>query len=334
MANSNPPMASDGNINLFKRKIMTNILVTGCLGFIGYNLIRRLYADEIIGVDNKNDYYDVNIKNQRLKDLKQYENFKFWKTDICDMKEMDIVFNIYKPQYVIHLAGQAGVRYSKENPNAYIQSNIVGFSNVCELCKKYNVKHLVYASSSSVYGNNPDETPSKENDTLHPQSLYALTKQIDEVLASSYDFNTTGLRFFTVYGKDGRPDMFISKAIDAAMNDKTLTINGNGEQKRDFTHIDDIVCGIIMAMDEELIKDENHRIYNLGYGEPHTINDVLDIIEEVTGKKIKKVYRESNALDVQCTWSDSSRAKREIGWKAKISLRDGLKRICTAVQNN
>lgn len=304
---------------------MVRILVTGAVGFIGYNLIRQLYADEIIGIDNFDNYYDVSIKKQRLHDLEELDNFKFYEVDICNRNTLEAIFKVHRPHYVVHLAAQAGVRFSQINPRAYINSNVIGFFNVCECCNKFGVKHLVYASSSSVYGDT--DVPSKETDELSPKSLYAITKHFNEQIASTYDFYTTGLRFFSVYGGEGggRTDMFISKAIRAAENDEVLYINGDGNQQRDFTFINDICCGIIMSLDESKAQ-EKHRIYNLGYGSPNTLNQIVDIIEQLTGKKIKKVYRESNALDVQCTWADCSKAKKELGWEARINLEEGLRR--------
>jgi UDP-glucuronate 4-epimerase len=230
---------------------------------------------------------------------------------------------VFQPQYVVHLAAQAGVRWCSVNPRAYINSNVIGFFNVCEVCKKYNVKHLVYASSSSVYGN--AERPSKEEDILDPKSLYAITKSFNEQLASTYDFHTTGLRFFSVYGGEGRPDMFVSKAIRAAESGDVLYVNGDGNQQRDFTYIQDICCGIIMSLDESKAQ-EKHRIYNIGAEHPHSLNQIVDIIEKLTNKKIKKVYKDVNNLDVQCTWADCSKAKKELGWTPKIDLEEGLKR--------
>lgn len=303
---------------------MIKILVTGAVGFIGSNLIKQLYADEVIGVDNLDNYYDINIKKKRLEELEELDNFKFYEVDICNRNTLEAIFKVFQPQYVVHLAAQAGVRYCEVNPRAYINSNVIGFFNVCEACKKFGVQHLVYASSSSLYGDT--DVPSKENDVLSPKSLYAVTKSFNEQLASTYDMNTTGLRFFSVYGGEGRPDMFVSKAIDAALNDKTLIINGDGNQQRDFTYIQDVICAIIMSLDESKAS-QKHRIYNIGYGEPNTLNEVVDIVQKLTGKKIKKVYRESNALDVQCTWSDCSKAKKELGWEAKTELFEGLRSI-------
>ena len=251
------------------------ILITGVAGFIGYHLARKIKGD-IIGIDNLNDYYSVSIKKNRIKELQMLKNFNFFKVDISDKETLNAIFKIYRPELVIHLAGQAGVRYSNENPTAYIKTNLEGFFNVIECCKKYNAKHLVYASSSSVYGN--AEKPCKETDTLSPQSLYAVTKAFNEQLANTYDINTTGLRFFTVYGESGRPDMFISKLINADQ----ITLYGNGELKRDFTYIDDIINGIIKATRP---SEEKHRIYNLGSSNPVTINEVVDIVEELTGKR-------------------------------------------------
>ena len=293
------------------------ILITGVAGFIGYHLARTIKGD-IIGIDNLNDYYSVSIKKQHLKELQMLKNFNFFKVDISDKETLNAIFSVYRPELVINLAGQAGVRYSNENPTAYIQTNLEGFFNIIECCKKYNVKHLVYASSSSVYGN--AERPCKETDTLNPQSLYAVTKAFNEQLAATYNLNTTGLRFFTVYGESGRPDMFISKLINADQ----ITLFGNGELKRDFTYIDDIIDGIIKATKP---SEEKHRIYNLGSSNPVTINEVVDIVEELTGKKIKRIYKAKPQEDVNCTFADCSKAKKELNWTPKINIRQGLKRI-------
>lgn len=293
------------------------ILITGVAGFIGYHLAKKIKGD-IIGIDNLNDYYSVSIKKNRIKELQMLKNFNFFKVDISDKETLNAIFKIYRPELVINLAGQAGVRYSNENPTAFIKTNLEGFYNVIECCKKYNVSHLVYASSSSVYGN--AEKPCKETDTLSPQSLYAVTKAFNEQLANTYDINTTGLRFFTVYGKDGRPDMFISKLINADQ----ITLYENGELKRDFTYIDDIINGIIKATRP---SEEKHRIYNLGSSNPVTINEVVDIVEELTGKKIKRIYKEKPQEDVQMTFADISKAKKELNWAPKINIRQGLKRI-------
>ena len=293
------------------------ILITGVAGFIGYHLAKAIKG-EIIGIDNLNDYYSVSIKKNRIKELKMLKNFNFFKVDITDKETLNAIFKIYRPELVINLAGQAGVRYSSENPTAYIKTNLEGFFNVIECCKKYHAKHLVYASSSSVYGN--AERPCKETDTLSPQSLYAVTKSFNEQLANTYNLNTTGLRFFTVYGKDGRPDMFISKLINADQ----ITLYGNGELKRDFTYIDDIINGIIKALKP---TKEKHRIYNLGSSNPVTINEVVDIVEELTGKRIKRIYKEKPQEDVQMTFADISKAKKELNWTPTINIRQGLKKI-------
>lgn len=302
---------------------MVKILITGCCGFIGSNLIKQLYADEIIGIDSLDNYYDVSIKKQRLHDLEELDNFKFYEVDICNRNTLEAIFKVFQPHYVVHLAAQAGVRWCSVNPTAYIKTNVNGFFNVCEICKKNGVQHLVYASSSSVYGDTRES--SKEEDILAPKSLYAITKHFNEELASTYDFHTTGLRFFSVYGGNGRPDMFISKAIRAAEENEILYINGDGNQQRDFTFINDIVCGIIMALDEDKAQ-EKHRIYNIGAEHPHSLNEVVEIIEKLTNKKITKVYKDVNNLDVQCTWADCSKAKKELGWTPKIGLFEGLRR--------
>ena len=297
------------------------ILITGVAGFIGYHLAKKIKG-EIVGIDNLNDYYSVSIKKNRIKELQMLKNFNFFKVDISDEETLNAIFKVYRPELVINLAGQAGVRYSNENPTPYIKTNLEGFFNIIECCKKYNVSHLVYASSSSVYGN--AEKPCKETDILSPQSLYAVTKSFNEQLAATYDINTTGLRFFTVYGKDGRPDMFISKAIRASENNEVLYINGDGEQRRDFTYVEDIVDGIIKS---SVLSEEKHRVFNLGAEHPHSLNEVIEILEELTGKKINVIYKNKNKLDVSTTWSDCTKAKKELGWTAKINIRQGLKKI-------
>ena len=291
------------------------ILVTGCCGFIGYHLVKKL-TGEVIGIDNMNDYYDVALKRNRLEELQKLGNFQFYEADILDNEFLNATFKVYKPKIVINLAAQPGIRC--DNSKSYIKNNILGFCNILECCKKYNVEHLIYASSSSVYGNNSNN----EKNLTNPQSLYAATKCCNEVLAQTYDFNTTGLRFFTVYGENGRPDMFIYKLVKNALNNEPIELYGNGELKRDFTYIDDIVNGIIKACDID--ENKKHRIYNLGSSNSTSINKVVDIVEDILNIQIKRIYKPKPKEDVDYTCADIEKAYKELNWKPLTDLRTGL----------
>ena len=257
------------------------ILVTGCAGFIGMHLCKKLLDDgfEVLGVDNLNDYYDVKLKKRRLSNLEKYKDFYFQKIDIINFKSLSDSFSQFKPRKVVHLAAQAGVRYSLENPHAYINSNILGFMNILECCKNYSIKGLIYASSSSVYGLNK-KIPFSVNDTVNkPISIYAATKMSNELMAHTYShlfgLHTTGLRFFTVYGPWGRPDMAIYLFADKISKNKKIEVYNNGDMKRDFTFIDDILSGIISSIK----KNYKCEIFNLGNNIPVKLLDMVELIE-------------------------------------------------------
>lgn len=326
------------------------ILVTGAAGFIGSFLCKRLLEttnDEIIGLDNLNDYYDVSLKETRLDMLKQYKNFKFIKGDISDKVFVDKLFNEYKFDVVVNLAAQAGVRYSIDHPDVYIQSNIIGFYNILEACRNHPVKHLVYASSSSVYGGNTKVPFSTDDKVDNPVSLYAATKKSDELLAHAYsklyNIPTTGLRFFTVYGPMGRPDMAYFSFTNKLIKGETIEIFNYGNCKRDFTYIDDIVEGIIKVMNKPPLKKDGedglpippYKIYNIGNNHPENLLDFVNILSEELiranvlpkdfdiKKHMKLVAMQKG--DVPVTYADTSDLERDFGYKPSTSLRDGLR---------
>ena len=328
-----------------------NILVTGSSGFIGSNLCKRLLTDNkdirVIGLDNMNDYYDVKLKEYRLEELKKYDNFIFIKGNIDDKDLMDEVFSKYKPEIVVNLAAQAGVRYSIENPDAYIESNIIGFYNILELCRKYPVKHLVYASSSSVYGGNTKVPFSVDDKVDNPVSLYAATKKCDELLAHAYsklyNIPCTGLRFFTVYGPAGRPDMAYFSFTNKLINGEKIKIFNYGNCKRDFTYIDDIVEGLIRVINKPPIKKDDvdglpvapYKIYNIGNSNPEILLEFVQILEEELVKagvlpedydfESHKELVPMQKGDVKETYADTSELEQDFGFKPKTSLREGLR---------
>lgn len=301
------------------------ILVTGCAGFIGSHTCEYLLKNTnsiIIGLDNMNDYYDVKLKEKNIALLKEFTNFIFVKGDIRDTK----LIEIEKPQLIIHLASMAGVRYSIKNPSLYESVNIAGFIHILEEAKKNNVKHIVYASSSSVYGLNK-KVPFCETDELnHCNSPYACSKLCMEnyaqCYAQLYNMSLIGLRFFTVYGPRGRPDMAPYKFVKAIHEGSPLTKYGDGTTSRDYTFIDDIVSGIISASKQ--IKPRTSTIYNLGNKTPISLNDFIKTCEEVIGKKANIVNMEMQLGDVPHTYADISKAKRDLGYEPKISLKEGL----------
>lgn len=323
-------------------------LITGAAGFIGSRVAKKLCAHghQVVGVDNINDYYDINLKLDRLKDINS-SHFEFNKLDISNKNDLVEVFQKSQPDIVIHLAAQAGVRYSLENPDAYGESNLIGHLNILECCRHHNVKHLVYASSSSVYGLN-SQVPFSTNDNVdHPISLYAATKKANELMAHSYShlykIPTTGLRFFTVYGGWGRPDMaplIFTRKISAG---ETIDVNNNGEMWRDFTHIDDVVEGVIRA--SALIPQENpawkasvdgcsessapYRVYNIGYGNPINLMDFISAIESELGKSAKMNFREMQPGDVLRTYADSQPLFLATGFKPQVSLEEGVRELVT-----
>ena len=336
-----------------------SILITGVAGFIGSNLCKRIAEDnstaKIVGIDNLNDYYDVNLKENRLSDLNKYSNFKFIKMDLSNKNELMNIFSEYKFDIVINLAAQAGVRYSIDNPDVYIQSNIIGFYNILEACRNYPVKHLVYASSSSVYGGN-EKVPFSVNDIVdNPVSLYAASKKSNELFAHCYSklyaIPSTGLRFFTVYGPAGRPDMAYFGFTNKLINGEKIKIFNYGNCKRDFTYIDDIVEGIIRVMNNapEVKKGKDgllippYKIYNIGNGCPVNLLDFVTILQEelVRAKVLPEnfdfeKYKElvpMQAGDVPTTYADTSELEKDTGYKPSTDLRTGLRKFAEWYKN-
>ena len=324
------------------------VLVTGAAGFIGANLCRRLLREvediEIVGIDSMNDYYDVRLKEFRLNQLKDAVGFRFVKGNIADAEQLNQLFADFKPQIVVNLAAQAGVRYSITNPGAYLESNMVGFFNILEACRNYPVGHLVYASSSSVYGSNK-KIPYAESDPVdHPVSLYAATKKSNELMAHAYSklygFPTTGLRFFTVYGPAGRPDMAYFGFADKLRAGKTIQIFNYGNCRRDFTYIDDIVTGVMAVMAKAPDSNEDgvrYKVYNIGNNQPENLLDFVSILQEelVRAGVLPRDYdfeahRELVPMqpgDVETTYADSSALERDFGFRPATDLRTGLRRF-------
>lgn len=324
-------------------------LVTGAAGFIGAATCQKLLTagHDVIGIDNLNDYYDVNLKLARLAQFESHERFSFKKLDIANRVEMAELFEVEKFERVIHLAAQAGVRYSIENPDSYADSNLVGHLNILEGCRHNKVAHLVYASSSSVYGLN-EKTPFETKDSVdHPVSFYAATKKANELMAHSYshlyDLPTTGLRFFTVYGPWGRPDMAPFIFTKKMLADETIDINNNGDMWRDFTYIDDIVEGVIRAADVIPERDDHwrvetgspstssapYRVYNIGHGSPINLMKFIEAIESELGIEAKKNFREMQAGDVYKTFADTQDLFAATGYKPAIGLEEGVTKLVT-----
>ena len=329
-----------------------NIIVTGAAGFIGYHLSKRILMENIslIGIDNMNDYYDINLKEARLKELQKIPlnkdvNFKFFKENINDKSVIEKIFKKYNPEIVINLAAQAGVRYSIENPSAYIQTNLVGFSNILELSSNYPVKHLIYASSSSVYGGNTRMPFSESQNVDHPVSLYAATKRANELLAHSYShiysIPATGLRFFTVYGPWGRPDMSLFLFTKSILEGEPIKVFNHGNMTRDFTYIDDIVESIMRLLKKPPIQDKYfdtsnpnpdtswapHRIFNIGNSTPESLIDYIKAIEDNLGIKAKKELLPLQPGDVPSTFSDCTSLESYINYKPNTSIKDGIKKF-------
>ena len=321
------------------------VLVTGAAGFIGYYVTLQLLSrgDEVVGVDNLNDYYDPSLKQARLDQIAKHPraaNFKFIKLDLADVEATADLFKQEQFDRVVHLAAQAGVRYSLQNPNAYVQSNLVGFTNVLEGCRHNHVKHLVYASSSSVYGGNT-KMPFSESDTVDtPVSLYAATKKANELMAHTYShlysLPTTGLRFFTVYGPWGRPDMSPFLFADAIVGDKPIKVFNHGDMMRDFTYIDDIVEGVIRVLDKPATPQEGgtvpYRIFNIGNSQPEKLMDFIGIMENAFGKVAKKEFLPMQAGDVKATYADTSALEAWVGFKPHTSLKDGIQKFAAWYQ--
>lgn len=322
------------------------ILVTGSSGFIGSYLCERLLKEvegiKVVGVDNMNDYYDVSLKEERLKRINDLnKDFTFIKLNIADKKELDKVFNEYKFDVVVNLAAQAGVRYSIDHPDVYIESNIIGFYNILEECRYHKPEHLVYASSSSVYGGNTKIPFSTDDKVDNPVSLYAATKKSDELLAYSYsklyDIPSTGLRFFTVYGPYGRPDMAYFSFTNKLVNNEKIKIFNYGNCQRDFTYIDDIVEGIIRVMDKVPNGDIKYALYNIGNNHPENLMDFVSTLANalIENNVLPKDFDIKDATelvpmqpgDVPITYADTSALEKEFGFKPSTSLKDGLNRF-------
>ncbi|MBK5482826.1 NAD-dependent epimerase [Peribacillus sp. TH16] len=320
------------------------ILVTGAAGFIGFHLTKRLLAQDInvIGVDNTNDYYDVNLKNDRLKILEENPNFEFYKIDISNKEKLNQIFKDRTIQIVINLAAQAGVRYSIDNPDSYVNSNLVGFVNILEACRQFNVEHLIYASSSSVYGANTNIPFSTKDSVDHPVSLYAATKKSNELMAHTYshlyNIPTTGLRFFTVYGPWGRPDMAYYSFTRNIIEENTIRVFNNGDMRRDFTYIDDIVEGIIRLLDNPPIYNETwdranpdpsssyapYKIYNIGNNNPIKLMDFINTLENLIGKKARIEFLPMQPGDVKETYADISDLHADVGFYPATTVEEGL----------
>tara|TARA_Y100000590_G_scaffold470532_1_gene666087 strand:- start:3892 stop:4857 length:966 start_codon:yes stop_codon:yes gene_type:complete len=305
------------------------ILVTGCAGFIGFHLAKSLLNDNInvYGIDNINDYYDVNLKHNRLKQLEKYSNFKFAKIDISNHSDLSNIFSNFNPSIVVNLAAQAGVRYSIENPFAYMSSNIVGFLNLIELCKDYKVNGLIYASSSSVYGGNK-KIPFSVNDRVDkPISLYAASKRSNELIAYTYshlyNLHTTGLRFFTVYGPWGRPDMAMYIFADNISKGKDIKVFNNGDMYRDFTYIDDIVHGIRKSID----KNYKCEVFNLGNNKSEKLLDIVKYIENNLNLKASMKFKPIQPGDVKTTNADIDRSIKMLDYKPSTNVDIGIEKF-------
>ncbi|GAB6045594.1 NAD-dependent epimerase [Caminibacter profundus] len=335
------------------------ILITGSAGFIGYHLANKLIkrGDEVVGLDSINDYYDVNLKYGRLAETgidrekieynkliisNKYPNYKFIKLNLEDKENLDKLFKQEKFDKVCHLAAQAGVRYSLTNPDAYIQSNIVGHMNILEAVRHNDVKALSYASSSSVYGLNKKQPFSTNDNVDHPISLYAATKKSNELMSHTYSYlyniPTTGLRFFTVYGPWGRPDMALFKFVKNIIEDKPIDVYNYGQMQRDFTYIDDIVEGIVRVIDNPPKANPNwdgrpsesiapYKIYNIGNGSPVNLMDFISAIEEILGKEAKKTLLPMQPGDVPSTYADTTDLEKDLGYKPYTPIKEGVSKF-------
>lgn len=327
----------------------SRILVTGAAGFIGFHLSKRLVADgyEVVGIDNINDYYEVTLKESRLEILKGLKNFTFHKIDLTDKAGIDKLFAESKFDYVVNLAAQAGVRYSITNPYAYIESNITGFLNILEACRHNPVKHLVYASSSSVYGANRKMPFSVHDNVDHPLALYAATKKSNELMAHAYSnlyqVPTTGLRFFTVYGPYGRPDMALFLFTKAILEGKPIDVFNHGKMKRDFTFVEDIVEGIVRLVPNAPKPNAEwsgmkpdpassfapYKIYNIGNNKPVELMRYIEVLEEKLGRKAIKNFLPMQDGDVPETYADVNDLMNDVGFKPDTSIEDGIEKFVT-----
>ena len=323
------------------------LLVTGAAGFIGFHLAKKRLdmGESVVGVDNLNNYYDVTLKMARLEQLKKYRNFTFEKIDISDRNVVPKLFNKYAFTKVVNLAAQAGVRYSMENPLAYIDSNVLGFTNIIEGCRHHKIEHLVYASTSSVYGANEAQPFSESKSVDHPLAIYAATKKCNELIAHSYShlygLPTTGLRFFTVYGPWGRPDMAFFLFTKAILNDEPINVFNHGDMVRDFTYVDDIVEGVSRALDNSAQPNERwdamnpdpatsaapYRIYNIGNNNPVFLMDYIHAVEKALGKKAKLNMMPMQAGDVPSSYADVSKLESDLGYSPKTTVQEGVRRF-------
>lgn len=328
---------------------MVRIITTGAAGFIGFHLSQKLLdlGHQVLGIDNFNDYYDVALKQARLSQLVDHPNFEFQKLELSSQSTTSAIFESFNPEIVVHLAAQAGVRYSIKNPHAYVDSNLVAFVNVLEGCRHHQVKHLVYASSSSVYGANTKVPFSVDDPVNRPVSLYAATKRANELMAYSYShlyqIPTTGLRFFTVYGPWGRPDMAYFSFTRNILARQPIDVFNNGDMRRDFTYIDDIVEGIVRviakAPQPELqsnpsnIPVPHHRIYNIGNNQPVKLLHFLEVLENCLGIKAEKRFLPMQPGDVLETYADIDDLMRDTGFKPETSIEIGLSRFVDWYRN-
>ncbi len=310
------------------------VLVTGMAGFIGYHLAFRLASEghEIVGIDNLNDYYDVRLKHARLTELKAFPKIRFEKLDLIDGPSLKQLFSREGFEVVVNLAAQAGVRYSLDHPDAYVQSNLVGFVNLLEACRAHPPRHLVYASSSSVYGSNSKIPFSTSDPVDHPVSLYAATKKSNELMAHSYShlfgFPTTGLRFFTVYGPSNRPDMAISLFTKAILAGEPIQVFNHGDMSRDFTYIDDIIEGVVRVMDRPPAADPvAWRVFNIGSGRPVRLTEFIDELERELGRKAVRTLLPLQPGDVPSTHADIADLVAATGYSPRISVSEGIRRF-------
>ena len=323
------------------------VLVTGAAGFIGFHTARALLArgDEVVGVDNLNDYYDPKLKDARLAILERERGFRFDKLDIADREAMQQIFDRDQFGAVVHLAAQAGVRHSISNPHVYVQSNVTGFLHVLEGCRRQRVGHLVYASTSSVYGANTSMPFSERQNVDHPLTLYAATKKANELMAHSYSslygLPTTGLRFFTVYGPWGRPDMALFLFTQRILAGEPIDVFNEGHHQRDFTYIDDIVAGVVAAVDHIAAPDPTfnadspdpstsyapYKIYNIGNQRPVTLLRYIEVLEHCLGREARKNLIPMQLGDLQDTWADVSALARDVGYRPRTELEVGVKRF-------
>jgi len=315
---------------------LSAILVTGAAGFIGFHLSQSLVhqGTQVIGIDNLNSYYDPQLKRDRLAQIQDHQNFTFAAIDLCDRTELNTLFNTYQPETVIHLAAQAGVRYSLENPYSYVDSNLVGFVNILECCRYYEVQHLVYASSSSVYGANRKIPFSTDDPVDHPVSLYAATKKANELMAHTYShlygIPTTGLRFFTVYGTWGRPDMAYFLFTKAMLEGQPIKVFNHGKMRRDFTYIDDVVDGIVRLIDhipqphDEGNSNAPYVVYNIGNNKPVELLRFINVLEDALGLTAQKEFLPMQPGDVVETYADTQPLTDAVGFQAKTPIEVGL----------